>query len=82
MNKGQKFSAGYFLLTLLVVWLFGDLVYKPYIASQTEVPYSTFLSDLERGAIADVSLADDRVVYSLKPAKVSTRFGPVSSVNR
>lgn len=67
MNKGQKFSAGYFLLTLLVVWLFGDLVYKPYIASQTEVQYSTFLSDLNDGRIADVSLKDDRVVYSLKP---------------
>ena len=67
MNKGQKFSAGYFLLTLLVVWLFGDLVYKPYIASQTEVQYSTFLSDLDGGRIADVSLKDDRVVYSLKP---------------
>ncbi|MDO4786083.1 MAG: ATP-dependent zinc metalloprotease FtsH [Fretibacterium sp.] len=84
MNKGQKFSAGYFLLTLLVVWLFGDLVYKPYIASQTEVPYSTFLSDLERGAIADVSLADDRVVYSLKPASDDggRRASPVRSVVR
>ena len=78
MNKGQKFSAGYFLLTLLVVWLFGDLVYKPYIASQTEVQYSTFLSDLDGGRIADVSLKDDRVVYSLKPedAEGSRRASP------
>ncbi len=76
MNKGQKFSAGYFLLTLLVVWLFGDLVYKPYIASQTEVQYSTFLSDLDGGRIADVSLNDDRVVYSLKPASADAGRRP------
>ena len=29
MNKGQKFSAGYFLAALVLAWLFADLVYKP-----------------------------------------------------
>ena len=67
MDKKQKqFSAGYFLLTLFFVWLFSDLVYKPYIANQTEVEYSTFLSELASGDIGSVSLTDDRIVYSLK----------------
>jgi cell division protease FtsH len=68
MDKKQKqFSLGYFLLALFFVWLFSDLVYKPYISSQIEVPYSTFLSDLEKGDIDSVSLASDRIVYAHKP---------------
>jgi cell division protease FtsH len=68
MDKKQKqFSLGYFLLALFFVWLFSDLVYKPYIASQIEVPYSTFLSDLEEGNIDSVSLTSDRIVYAHKP---------------
>jgi cell division protease FtsH len=68
MDKKQKqFSTGYFLLALFIVWLFSDLVYKPYIASQIEVPYSTFLSELEKGNIDSVSLTSDRIVYVHKP---------------
>ncbi|MDR2175304.1 MAG: ATP-dependent zinc metalloprotease FtsH [Synergistaceae bacterium] len=68
MDKKQKqFSLGYFLMALFFVWLFSDLVYKPYIASQIEVPYSTFLSDLEKGNIDSVSLESDRIVYAHKP---------------
>ncbi len=73
MNKGQKFSAGYFLMTLFIVWLFSDLIYKPYIASQTEVQYSAFLDDLSKQRISDVSLTADRVVYSLKPEDTGSK---------
>ena len=66
MNKGQRFSVGYFLMAFLIVWLFGDLVYKPYIVSQTEVQYSVFLKDLSARRINDVNLTVDRIVYTLK----------------
>ncbi|NLL37032.1 MAG: ATP-dependent zinc metalloprotease FtsH [Fretibacterium sp.] len=75
MDKKQKFSLWYFALTLLIVWLFSDLVYKPLITRQMEVPYSTFLDDLAGGRIQDVSLRDDRVLYSLK--RESERVRPV-----
>ena len=67
MDKKQKqFSTGYFLMALFFVWLFSDLVYKPYIVNQTEVQYSAFLSDLASGDIDSVSLTEDRIVYVMK----------------
>ncbi len=76
MDKKQKqFSLGYFLLALFLVWLFSDMVYKPYIANQTEVPYSAFLADLTSGDIESVSLTGDRIVYSLKPVSADVAPG-------
>lgn len=67
MDKKQKqFSTGYFLMALFFVWLFSDLVYKPYIVNQTEVQYSRFLSDLASGDIDSVSVTEDRIVYVMK----------------
>ena len=77
MNKGQKFSAGYFLVALVLAWLFADLVYKPYMESRTEVPYSTFLADLENGAIDEVDLAAERIVYRLKAVSSDLNDRPV-----
>lgn len=77
MNKGQKFSAGYFLAALVLAWLFADLVYKPYMESRTEVPYSTFLADLENGAVDEVNLAAERIVYRLKAVSSDLSDRPV-----
>ncbi|MBR1672624.1 MAG: ATP-dependent zinc metalloprotease FtsH [Fretibacterium sp.] len=73
MDKGQKFSAGYFLVAILLAWLFADYVYKPYMESRSEVPYSDFLAALEEGAIAEVNLTDDRITYALKPTSADKR---------
>ena len=67
MNKGQKFSTWYFLIAILLAWLFADYIYKPYMESRSEVPYSDFLAELESGAIAEVNLTDSRITYALKP---------------
>ena len=67
MNKGQKFSTWYFLIAILLAWLFADYIYKPYMESRSEVPYSDFLAELESGAIAEVNLTDTRITYALKP---------------
>ncbi len=77
MNKGQKFSAGYFLAALVLAWLFADLVYKPYMESRSEVPYSTFLADLENGAVDEVDLAAERIVYRLKAVSSDLNDRPV-----
>ncbi|MCR5346559.1 MAG: ATP-dependent zinc metalloprotease FtsH [Fretibacterium sp.] len=73
MNKGQKFSTWYFLIALLLAWLFADYIYKPYMESRSEVPYSDFLAELESGAIAEVNLMDSRITYALKPTSVDKR---------
>ena len=67
MDKGQKFSIGYFLVALVVVWLFMEYVYKPYMERQNEVDYSVFLQELASGDIAKVDILDERIVYALKP---------------
>lgn len=87
MDKKQKqFSTGYFLFALFLVWLFSDLIYKPYIVSQTEVEYSVFLNDLSKGKIDKVNLADDRITYSLrsevKDTDPQTNPPPIRSVVR
>ncbi len=65
MDKG-KFSAGYFLIAMVVAWLFAEYVYKPYVESKSEVPYSEFLSDLDSHEIENVDITDTRIMYALK----------------
>ena len=66
MNKGQKFSAWYFLVALIVAWLFSEYIYKPYTEGKTEVPYSEFLADLNAGNIENADISDTRIIYTLK----------------
>ncbi|MCR4817519.1 MAG: ATP-dependent zinc metalloprotease FtsH [Fretibacterium sp.] len=73
MNKGQKFSTWYFLIAILLAWLFADYIYKPYMESRSEVPYSDFLAELESGNIAEVNLTNDRITYALKPTSTDKR---------
>ncbi|MBQ8692640.1 MAG: ATP-dependent metallopeptidase FtsH/Yme1/Tma family protein, partial [Synergistaceae bacterium] len=68
MDKGQKFSAGFFIVAIIIAWLFAEFVYKPYVEGKSEVPYSEFLQDLEANAIEAVDLGEDRITYTLKPA--------------
>ncbi len=65
-RKQMKFSLGYMLLALLVVWLFNDLVLRPMLIGETETPYSDFLKDLEKGSVEEVSLTDDRIYFTLR----------------
>jgi cell division protease FtsH len=69
MNKKRTFSAGYFLLALLLAWLFNDLVYKPLIIRETEVSYNVFIQNLNENKISHVVLAGDRIIYTLKAAE-------------
>ena len=66
MNKGQKFSAWYFFIALIIAWLFAEYVYKPWAESRTEVPYSEFLADLDKHNVENVDIGESRIIYALK----------------
>ena len=63
-RKQLSFSLGYLLLTLLLVWLFQDLVFRPLVIHETEVPYSQFRQDLAEGNVREVTLGQDRLFYT------------------
>lgn len=63
-EKQRKFSTWYLVLTLLVMWMFNDMVYKPYILREREVPYNVFLQQLDGGSVKEVVLAGDRIIFS------------------
>ncbi len=71
-KKQVKFSLGYMLMALLVVWLFNDLVLRPMLIGETETAYSTFLGDLRTGKVEEVSLTDDRIYFTLR-GELATR---------
>lgn len=66
MNKKRTFSAGYFLLALILTWLFNDFIYKPLVIRETEVSYNVFIQNLNEDKISDVILSGDRIIYTLK----------------
>lgn len=66
MMGRKQFSFGYFIVMLIFMWLFSSLIFQPYMTRQTEVPYSTFIADLNRGDIEKVNLTSERITYTLK----------------
>lgn len=67
MDKKQKhFSIGYFFITLLIMWLFNDLVFRPLFIQETEVSYSQFLQYLQDNKVSKVTLGADRFTFYLK----------------
>jgi len=65
-KKQKQFSMVYFLITLFVVWIFNDFVYRPYIIRETAVSYDQFLEELRGNRVKQVTVGTDRLVFSLK----------------
>ncbi len=63
-RKQLKFSLAYLLGMLLLTWLFQELIFRPIIIRQTEVPYSTFMEQLQEGKVQEVWIGEDRIVYT------------------
>ncbi|MDL2328668.1 ATP-dependent zinc metalloprotease FtsH [Desulfosarcina sp. OttesenSCG-928-A07] len=82
MNKKQGFNVGYFLMMPLVMWIFSEFIYKPMIVSNTQVPYSEFLADLGAEKIDEVTLEDQRIVYTLKGSDISRLSSSVRNTVR
>ena len=66
MDKKRTFSTGYFLFALLLAWLFNDLIFQPMMIRETEVSYNVFLQELSENKIEQVTLSNDRIIFTLK----------------
>jgi len=68
MDKKQRkriqFSFAYLVVALFLIWLFQMLVFEPLIIRWTQVPYSRFLEQLEKGQVTTVTLSGDRILYT------------------
>lgn len=65
-NKRKQFSVAYFVLMLFLIWVFNDMIYRPYIIRETEVSYDQFLKDLDEKKVKTVTMGADRFVFTLK----------------
>jgi len=65
-KKKRTFSAGYFLIAILATWLFNELVYRPLVLREAEVPYNTFIQYLNEQKVEQVLIASDRITFTLK----------------
>ncbi|MGC9400306.1 MAG: ATP-dependent zinc metalloprotease FtsH [Anaerolineae bacterium] len=63
-RKQIQFSAIYLIIALLGAWLFQQLIFQPLIIRMQEVPYSTFLKQLEAGEIDKISIGETRITYT------------------
>lgn len=65
-NKRRNFSIWFLIGALLMTWMFNRWVYMPYRMAQTEVGYSDFLMELERGTIEKVTLTEGRIIFKVQ----------------
>lgn len=79
-KKEMRFSIGYFGIMLLFAWLFQVLIFEPMVLRMREVPCSEFLRQLEAGEVAQVTLGESRLIYTLHGA--GDRQSPVYNVVR
>jgi cell division protease FtsH len=66
-SRQFKFSSGYLLLALLVLWAIQVFVLRE--PQPRAVPYSEFLTLLDQGRVQEASLREDEIIASLKPAQ-------------
>jgi cell division protease FtsH len=62
------------------MWLFQELIFRPFVIRQTEVPYSQFRQDLSAGNIAEVTLGGERIIYTCCEAAGEDRIGKTYNV--
>jgi cell division protease FtsH len=69
MDSRQKFQAKFSLLyvvgAVLALLLLQEYVIGPMTASEEEVPYSQFRQDLAAGAVAEVTVEPERILYTV-----------------
>jgi len=68
-RKQLRFSLGFFVVALVGMWLFQALIFGPLLIRASEVPYSQFRRDLENRKIQEVTLLEDRIVYTTMPTQ-------------
>ncbi len=68
-HKQVRYSIPYWLMTIFIAWIFQALIFAPLITHLTEVPYSKFLTQLRAGEVEQVTLAKDRIIYTVHDEK-------------
>jgi cell division protease FtsH len=63
-RKQVGFSALYFIIALIGMWLFQSLIFRPYLVQQAEVPYSQFRQEIAAGQVESVTLGGERILYT------------------
>ena len=71
MERHHKFSIWYFLLGIWLVILAHDLLSATFAVR--EIPYSTFVTYLEQGKVAEVAVSSNVIRGRLKPEKEGDR---------
>ncbi|MDR1651550.1 MAG: ATP-dependent zinc metalloprotease FtsH [Synergistaceae bacterium] len=75
-KKRAQFSLAYFVLMIFVVWIFNDMIYRPYMLKEREVSYSAFLKYLSEGHVKSVAIWTDRLAFTLKGEDSSPQDNP------
>ncbi len=63
-RKQVGFSALYFIIALIGMWVFQSLIFRPYLVQQAEVPYSQFRQEIAAGEVESVTLGGERILYT------------------
>jgi len=61
-----KASAIYIIIAFLLILMFQEMVIGPMTTTEEKVPYSQFRKDLAGGAIAEVVVEPERILYSVE----------------
>jgi len=68
----SKVSAIYIVIAFLLILMLQDFIIGPMTATEEKVPYSQFRKDLSGGAIAEVVVEPEQILYSVKPSGEET----------
>ena len=68
-RRQSAFNIGFWLTSLLFLWLFQELIVAPWLYRTTEISYSDFKRKLADHQITDVTIGDRRIEGSMKDRK-------------
>ena len=77
MQRQMRFSLGYLLAALVVMWLFQEFVVAPMATRATEVSYSEFKQKLGQGQVIDVVIGPDALTGNLKNPQTADKAPPI-----
>ncbi len=81
-QKQINFVISYLLSGLIGMWLFQDLILRPFVFQQVEIPYSEFKAKIDSKQIVSVTLGQDRIVGTMAnpDANSATKEVPFTTV--
>jgi cell division protease FtsH len=68
-HRQWRFSIGYLVTSLIVLWLFQEFILSPLMHRAVEIPYSEFKQKLAGGKIVKAVISSDDIVGKMKNPK-------------